>query len=143
MRAFKLISFVVAILGADSIRAEDEVIDLDDTQKLDDMKYEDLPEPTMPENPYGNIDLETIVRTGTLDGVNKPSTPEEEEVLQALMNFHAYSEASQQIDLSFENLMGELKMDDLQDMMKTIQEEMEAEFMVSQMAQMDLKMGDL
>ena len=95
MRAFKLISFVVAILGADSIRAEDEVIDLDDTQKLDDMKYEDLPEPTMPENPYGNIDLETIVRTGTLDGVNKPSTPEEEEVLQALMNFHAYSEASQ------------------------------------------------
>ena len=141
MRAFKLISFVVAIFGAEKFaRAEDA--DAEMKAKYDDVDYENLPEPTMPHNPHG-IDLETIVATGTLDGVNKPSTPEEEEALQALINFHSYTMASAEIDASFEGLMGELKMDDLQDMMAKIQEEMEAEFMVSQMAQMDLKMSDL
>ena len=119
MRAFKLITFVVAIFGAEKFaRAEDdtEVIDLDAEMKAkyDDVDYADLPEPTMPENPF-DLDLETIARTGTLDGVNKPSTPEEEEVLQALINFHQYTVASQEIDASFENLMGGLKMDDLQE----------------------------
>jgi hypothetical protein len=30
---------------------------------------DERPEPTMPENPFGDISLEEIIRTGTLDGV--------------------------------------------------------------------------
>ena len=152
MRAFKLISLVVAIFGAENFaRADDgvEVIDLDreaaDAEmkaKYDGVDYGDLPDPEMPSNPF-DLDLETIVRTGTLDGVNPPSTPEEKEALQALVNFFEYTKASAEIDASFDGLMGELKMDDLQEMMKKIQEEMEAEFMVSQMAQMNLSFDEL
>jgi len=114
-----LISLVVAIFGTEKFaRAEDdmEVIDLDAEMKdkYDGVDYKDLPEPTMPVNPH-DLDIETIVRTGTLDGVNKPSTPEEEEVLKALVNFHSYTMASAEIDASFDGLMGDLKMDDLQD----------------------------
>ena len=93
MRAFKLISLAVAFLSAEKVARADEdieVIDLDapelkemkklidlDAPNLMDIEIpEDLPEPEMPENPFGDIDLETIVRTGTLDGVNPPSTPE-------------------------------------------------------------------
>ena len=118
MRAFKLITFVVALFGAEKFaRAEDA--DAEMKAKYDDIDYENLPEPTMPHNPY-NIDLETIVATGTLDGVNPPSTPEEEEALKALINFHSYTMASAEIDASFEGLMGELKMDDLQERMAAI-----------------------
>ena len=59
------------------------------------------------------------------------------------MNFHAYTKASEEIDLSFEGLMAELKMDDLSDMMAKMQEDMEAEFMVNELAKLDLKIEDL
>ena len=116
MRAFKLITFVVAIFG--SAYAEDmEIIDhdavVDDVQGVE----KELPEPEMPPNPYGDISLEEIVRTGTLDGVRKPETPEEKEALEALMNFHAYTEASKEIDMSFDGLMDQLQMSDLNQMM--------------------------
>ena len=78
MRAFKLITSIVAIFGAEhTVRADDdmEIIDLDaptvgTTEKvIDPAEY---PEPTMPDNPYGSLTLDDIVRTGTLDGVNPP-----------------------------------------------------------------------
>ena len=59
------------------------------------------------------------------------------------MNFHAYTKASEEIDLSFEGLMAELKMDDLSDMMAKMQEDMEAEFMVNELAKLDLKVEDM
>ena len=79
MRAFKLITSIVAIFGAQhTVRAEEdmEIIDLDAPQT--DVANEkvidpvDYPDPTMPDNPYGSLSLEDIVRTGTLDGVNPP-----------------------------------------------------------------------
>lgn len=76
MRAFNLITFAVAILVSEKVvRADDhQIIDLDaPTEEI----LKDRPEPVMPENPYGNISLEDIVRTGTLDGVNPPKTKEE------------------------------------------------------------------
>ena len=97
----------------------------------------------MPENPYGNISLEDVVRTGTLDGVNPPKTPEEQEVLDALINFHTYTQASAEIDASFDSLMDDLKMDDLSKMMEDFREEMEAELMASEMAKMGLSLDDL
>ena len=97
----------------------------------------------MPENPYGNISLEDVVRTGTLDGVNPPKTPEEQEVLDALINFHTYTQASAEIDASFDSLMDDLKMDDLSKMMEDFREEMEAELMASEMAKMGLSPEDL
>ena len=64
MRAFKLITFAVAVFG--SVHAEEmEIIDHDAPVDL-------LPDPVMPENPYGDLTLDDIVRTGTLDGVNPP-----------------------------------------------------------------------
>ena len=136
MRAFKLITTIVAIFGAEQFVRADEGMDIIDH---DAAKAEEYPEPTQPENPYSDLDLDTIIRTGTLDGVNPPSTPEEQEVLEALKNFATYSEASKSIDDSFDGLMEQLKMDDLNDMMKTMQEDMEAEFMVSELAKLDLK----
>ena len=135
----------MAILGADQIaRADDdmEIIDLDaPVVDLNDLAakdaagaYDEYPEPTMPENPYGNLSLDDIVRTGTLDGVNKPKTPEEQEVLDAIINFHTYTEATKDIDASFDSLMNDLKMDDLGAMMESFREEMEAELMASEMA---------
>ena len=115
-------------------RADDdvEVIDLDapaveDTQEA----VEDRPEPSMPENPYGKLSIEDIVRTGTLDGVNPPSTPEEQDVLNAMINFHTYSEATKAIDTSFDSLMEQLQMGDLSEMMDKMKEDMEAEFMAN------------
>ena len=65
MRAFKLITFAVAVFGL--ARAEEmEIIDHD--APVDEL----LPDPVMPENPYGDLTLDDIVRTGTLDGVNPP-----------------------------------------------------------------------
>ena len=60
-----------------------------------------------------------------------------------MINFHTYTEASKQIDDSFESLIDQLKMDDLSDMMKRVQEEMEAEFMVNELAKLDLKPDDV
>ena len=62
MRAFKLISFALAIFSC-STRAGEDV--------------DENGEPVMPENPYGSITLDEMMRTGTLDGVNPPATPEE------------------------------------------------------------------
>ena len=44
----------------------------------------------MPQNPYGSITLEEIVRTGTLDGVNAPESPEEIEVFEKMKGFFEY-----------------------------------------------------
>ena len=145
MRAFNLITFAVAIFVSEkAVRAEDmEIIDHDAPVEITEEYLKDLPEPQMPPNPYGDISLEDIVRTGTLDGVNKPSTPEEQEALDAIINFHKYTEASKDIDLSFDGLMSELKMDDLNDLMAKMQEDMEAEFMVNQLAQLNLNVEDM
>ena len=62
MRAFKLISFALVIFSCSTRAAED---------------VDENGEPVMPENPYGNISLDEMIRTGTLDGVNPPATPEE------------------------------------------------------------------
>ena len=75
----------------------------------------------MPQNPYGSITLEEIVATGTLDGVNPPSTPEEIEVFEKMKGFFEYQEASKQIDDSFADLMADLNMDDLTLKMKELQ----------------------
>ena len=141
MRAFKLVTFVVAIFG--SAYADDmEIIDHDASVETIEPETE-LPDPEMPPNPYGDITLEEIVRTGTLDGVRKPETPEEKEALEALMNFHAYTEASKEIDTSFDGLMEQLQMNDLNQMMADMQEELEAEFMVNELAKLNLKIEDL
>merc|ERR1712232_831723 len=95
MRAFKLLSLAyVAILGAERARAADDFEIIDEDAPLKDIINEkvkdELPEPEMPPNPYGSIDIDTIVKTGTLDGVNPPKTPEEKEVLDAMIKFHQY-----------------------------------------------------
>ena len=62
MRAFKLVSIALAIFSCSTMAVED---------------VDENGEPVMPENPYGSITLEEMMRTGTLDGVNPPATPEE------------------------------------------------------------------
>ena len=47
----------------------------------------------MPENPYGDISLEEIIRTGTLDGVNEPSTEEQIKLYYEMVRYHDYKEA--------------------------------------------------
>lgn len=59
------------------------------------------------------------------------------------MNFHQYTEASKEIDMSFDGLMDQLKMDDLSLMMEQMQEDMEAEFMASELAKLDLRIEDM
>ena len=80
MRAFKLISITLALFSG-KIWAQNEDVDENGT-------------PIMPQNPYGSITLEEIVRTGTLDGVNAPETPEEIEVFEKMKGFFEYQEAS-------------------------------------------------
>ena len=146
MRAFKLFTSVLAIFVAARADEDMEIINLDApsmTSTEVPKEMVDYPEPEMPENPYGKITLDDIIRTGTLDGVNPPKNKEEQEVLDAFINFHTYTEASKSIDDSFENLIESLKMDDLNDMMKKVQEEMEAEFMVNEMAKLDLNPADI
>ena len=128
MRAFKLITLACAFF-AGSCRAEDDV-DEEGT-------------PVMPDNPYGSITLDEIVKTGTLDGVNKPETPEEIEVFEKMKAFHEYSEATKEIDASFAGLMDDLNMDDLNALMKEMQGQLEGEFLASEMAKLDMSLDDI
>ena len=128
MRAFKLITLACAFF-AGSTRAEEDV--------------DEDGNPVMPENPFGSITLEEIISTGTLDGVNKPETPEEIEVFEKIKAFHEYSEATKEIDASFAGLMDDLNMDDLNALMKEMQAEMEGEFLASEMAKMDMSLDDI
>ena len=141
MRTLKLITAVVAIFG--SIHAEDMEIICHDVPVEDIYAEKELSEPEEPANPFGNISLEEIVRTGTLDGVRKPETKEEQEALDALMAFHHYTEASKDIDTSFDGLMEQLQMDDLNVMMADLQDELEAEFMVNELAKLNLSVDEM
>ena len=129
MRAFKLISITLALLSG-KIWAQNEDVDENGT-------------PIMPQNPYGSITLEEIVRTGTLDGVNAPETPEEIEVFEKMKGFFEYQEASKQIDDSFADLMADLNMDDLTLKMKELQGQMEGEFLANEMAKLDITLEEM
>ena len=129
MRAFKLISITLALFSG-KIWAQNEDVDEDGN-------------PIMPQNPYGDLTLEDIVRTGTLDGVNPPSTPEEIEVFEKMKGFFEYQEASKQIDDSFADLMADLNMDDLTLKMKELQGQMEGEFLANEMAKLDISLEEM
>ena len=129
MRAFKLISITLALFSG-KIWAQNEDVDENGN-------------PIMPQNPYGDLTLEDIVKTGTLDGVNPPSTPEEIEVFEKMKGFFEYQEASKQIDDSFADLMADLNMDDLTVKMKELQGQMEGEFLASEMAKLDISLEEM
>ena len=129
MRAFKLISITLALFSG-KIWAQNEDVDENGN-------------PIMPQNPYGDLTLEDIVRTGTLDGVNPPSTPEEIEVFEKMKGFFEYQEASKQIDDSFADLMADLNMDDLTLKMKELQGQMEGEFLANEMAKLDISLEEM
>ena len=129
MRAFKLISITLALFSG-KIWAQNEDVDENGN-------------PIMPQNPYGDLTLEDIVRTGTLDGVNAPSTPEEIEVFEKMKGFFEYQEASKQIDDSFADLMADLNMDDLTLKMKELQGQMEGEFLANEMAKLDISLEEM
>ena len=129
MRAFKLISITLALFSG-KIWAQNEDVDEDGN-------------PIQPQNPYGDLTLEDIIRTGTLDGVNPPSTPEEIEVFEKMKGFFEYQEATKQIDDSFADLMADLNMDDLTVKMKELQGQMEGEFLASEMAKLDISLEEM
>ena len=129
MRAFKLISITLALFSG-KIWGQNEDVDEDGN-------------PIQPQNPYGDLTLEDIIRTGTLDGVNPPSTPEEIEVFEKMKGFFEYQEATKQIDDSFADLMADLNMDDLTVKMKELQGQMEGEFLASEMAKLDISLEEM
>ena len=63
----------------------------------------------MPDNPYGDIPLDEIIRTGTLDGVNKPSTPEEQKVFEEMERYYDYTEAIARLNASYKSLEDDQK----------------------------------
>ena len=93
MRAFKFVSIV--ILAFSQLTWADE--------------EEELPDPVMPDNPYGDIPLDEIIKTGTLDGVNKPSTPEEQKVFEEMERYYDYTEAIARLNASYKNLEDDQK----------------------------------
>ena len=129
MRAFRLISITLALFSG-KIWGQNEDVDEDGN-------------PIQPQNPYGDLTLEDIIRTGTLDGVNPPSTPEEIEVFEKMKGFFEYQEATKQIDDSFADLMADLNMDDLTVKMKELQGQMEGEFLASEMAKLDISLEEM
>ena len=126
MRVFKLFSFAF-------IAFSNQVIAQEDSEGS-----ESLPEPTMPENPFGDISLEEIIRTGTLDGVNEPSTEEQIKLYYEMVRYHDYKEAIAALHATSDaNEMLEKRS------MEKASEKLKNDFLISELAQMGLTLEDI
>ena len=67
----------------------------------------------MPENPYGDISLEEIIRTGTLDGVKEPETLEELEVFNDMIRYYDYTQAMAALHATVDTWQNDMTVDSM------------------------------
>ena len=104
---------------------------------------DERPEPTMPENPYGDISLEEIIRTGTLDGVKEPETLEELEVYNSMLRYHDYKEAMAALHATVDSWQNDLTVGSMGEHLKEVSEKAKNDYLLDRLVEQGISAEDL
>ena len=97
----------------------------------------------MPENPYGDISLEEIIRTGTLDGVKEPETLEELEVFNNMIRYYDYTEAMAALHATVDSWQNDMTVDSMGEHLREVSERAKNDYLLDRLVEQGISAEDL